>query len=577
MSTKTTFKRIALVAAASLGLGILSVVPTQAAYTNGPTVTVVDGTATNGLSDTTVAGTIGISWTSDAADTVVVKVVQTAGPVANGARLGFSDTTGAFVSPVIYSLAQGAGYAQSTGLPDSTDSVVASTGDSVTAVAGKNAIKYFFYLDSATLGASTANLGTYSYDVQVYAYYNIANGQPAGLSVKTATINIVAGRRTDQSLTASAGTSTAYIASTAALAAAATSDSVLNVLSTASSTPRGYIYVNLLNASGGAAAESVTATTTLGTIGDGTTQGRSVTLKYTSALTLQVQSDGTAGTATITVKSTTVTFANKTVVFYASAPTTLKASVINTAPGVGSTTAIAVDAKDANGNRYAGTLYTYSSNTAVISNNASTCSYVAARDRHECSVTGVAAGTATITVRDAATVATSTVASDAQSLTVTSNGPASIKLAWDKASYAPGEKATLLVSVLDSAGKAVPANTFANAFATGGITLSMAAGNASDTTTNVSITTSSLAAAALGTSTDPVKAYTIYMPSTGGTMTASATGGVSLPLAGQVSISASATVTDTGTQALAAVTALASQVSAFITKINAQITTLTDW
>ena len=59
-------------------------------------------------------------------------------------------------------------------------------------------------------------------------------------------------------------------------------------------------------------------------------------------------------------------------------------------------------------------------------------------------------------------------------------------------------------------------------------------------------------------------------------MTASATGGTSLPLAGQVAVSASATVADSGSQALAAVTALASQVSAFITKINAQITTLTD-
>ena len=55
-----------------------------------------------------------------------------------------------------------------------------------------------------------------------------------------------------------------------------------------------------------------------------------------------------------------------------------------------------------------------------------------------------------------------------------------------------------------------------------------------------------------------------------------ATGGASLPVAGQVAVSASTTVSDNAATALAAVTALASQVSAFITKINAQITTLTD-
>ena len=315
------------------------------------------------------------------------------------------------------------------------------------------------------------------------------------------------------------------------------------------------------------------------TIGYSTSIGRSVTLAYTSGGTyFDIFSDGTAGTATITVKSTSVTFPNKTVVFYAAAPTTLVAKVINSTPGIGSTTAVAVDAKDVNGNRFAGTLYSYSSVAGTMSNDGTTtCSYVAARDRHECSVTGVAAGTATITVRDAATVATSTVASNAVSLTVSASSPATVKLAFDKASYAPGEKATLLVQVLDSAGKVVPANTFGNLFATGGITSNYAAGNGSETTTAVSVTTLSLQAAdptlAL---TDPAKAYTIYMPTSGGTFKVTATGGTSLPLAGQVAVSASAEVTDSGTSALAAVTALASQVSAFITKINAQITTLTD-
>ena len=128
------------------------------------------------------------------------------------------------------------------------------------------------------------------------------------------------------------------------------------------------------------------------------------------------------------------------------------------------------------------------------------------------------------------------------------------------------------MSVLDSTGKSVPANTFTNLFATGGISLSTAAGNGSDTVTAVTVSSVSLASYALGTLTDPVKAYTIYMPSSGGTFKASATGGAALPTAGQVAVSATVTVTDSGAAALAAVTALATTVAS----LKTLITTLTN-
>ena len=157
-------------------------------------------------------------------------------------------------------------------------------------------------------------------------------------------------------------------------------------------------------------------------------------------------------------------------------------------------------------------------------------------------------------------------------MTVTSSAPAKVTLAFDKATYAPGEKATLLVSVLDSAGKSVKAQAFGDLFASGGITLSTAAGNGSETITATSVSTVSLASYALGSLTTPVKAYTLYMPNTGGTLKATATGGTSLALAGQVAVSASATVTDNAAAALAAVTALATTVAS----LKTLITTLTN-
>jgi len=568
MSTKTNFKRIALVAVAALGLGVLSSVPAKAVFSSVPTITVANGTATYGAADSSTAATAGIVWSTTAgSETLVVTVSQIAGPQAVTGRMTFVDTAGAFTTT-------SAAYNNST-VPytNSTQhALIGSTTMTATSGNGYNALNLLVQMDSTTVRTNYS--GTYTYRVTATAKSATSFEND---KIATADVSIVIAKPSAEATTASAGTSTAYISTTAANSSA-TTDAIPNVLATASTTARAYIYVNLKNAAGAAAAESLTVTTSVGTVGTSSASvGKSIVLAYNGAMDVGVYSDGNAGTATITIKSASVTFANKTVVFYAAAPSTLVASAINTSPGVGSTTAIAVDAKDASGNRWAGTLYTYSSDAAVFSQTGTTatsssCSYVAARDRHECSVTGVAAGTATITVRDATTAALATKSSNAVSLTVTDASPAKVVLAWDKATYAPGEKATLVVSVVGSDGKSVSARTFSNLFATGGISLSTAAGNGSDTTTAVAVTTTSLAALALSTNTSPVAAYTIYMPASGGTVKASATGGTSLPLAGQVAVSATATVTDSGAAALAAVNALATTVAS----LKTLITTLTN-
>jgi hypothetical protein len=61
MSTKTNFKRIALVAVAALGLGVLSSVPAKAV--GNLAVTVTNGTFVAGLADSTNAATIAVSAT----------------------------------------------------------------------------------------------------------------------------------------------------------------------------------------------------------------------------------------------------------------------------------------------------------------------------------------------------------------------------------------------------------------------------------------------------------------------------------------------------------------------------------
>ena len=72
MSTKTTFKRIALVAVAALGIGMLSVAPSANAVVLGELLTIDAAADTVTQGDTTTA-VITSNWTSTAVyDSVVV-------------------------------------------------------------------------------------------------------------------------------------------------------------------------------------------------------------------------------------------------------------------------------------------------------------------------------------------------------------------------------------------------------------------------------------------------------------------------------------------------------------------------
>ena len=558
MSTKTNFKRIALVAVAALGLGVLSSVPSSAVINSGPTLTTAVGTATKAKSDSTTAGSVTLKYlATTTADTVTLTASPKSFPGTTAPRLNmhFGDTATSVGAQVMPNSITTAGESVS---------VTATTGITVVtnSSAGWVGLKMLAQLDTT----QARSAGTYIFTISAtpYSNGNLGTAVTADLTITVAVLD-------SESTVASAGTSVGYVNTTAAVA---TTDVAPSVLATASTTARAFIYVDLKNASGAAASESITITTTVGTIGTSGVSGsigKQVTLAYTGGANYYgIFSDGTAGTAVITVKSTSVTFANKTVVFYAAAPTSITLTTLNTSPGVGTTTVFTAVAKDANGAVWGGALSVYSDTLATISDTGTACtSLVSTKGYHVCTVTGVVAGTAKVTVRDSSLA----IVSSALSLTVSAAIAATVKLSWDKASYAPGEKAYLFVDVLGSDGKAVPSSTYANLFASGGISLSSSAGNGSDTlTSTVIFTNNTMASLGLGTGTDPRAVYTVYMPSSGATIKATATGGTSLPLAGQVAVSASATVTDSGAAALAAVTALATTVAS----LKTLITTLTN-
>jgi hypothetical protein len=591
MSTTTNFKRIALVAVAALGLGVLSSVPSNAAVSSG-TVTATNGTDSTrtAYTESTTVGTqatINVRGFADQnADSFTVTLSAGLTKPADSGEVAFvmnyKDTVGATTNVVVTEGSNLNTFVR----PELSDTTSAGTAlvvtkgsmsynDSVTAA---NA-----YL-GATFGININNLETTDVTAGTYTGSVVVKFYDQGALVNTKTVvrdfSIVVSALATATLVADAGKSTAVLAQgTTATNNSAYADSATVSAAATAGTSGAVIRVWLKNYAGNNAQESLTVTTDKGSLksilgGSVNVVGKSYTAVYDSTdlgrgyKDFEVVGDGTAGKATITIKSTSTSF-TKSVTFYASSVATIdKPTLLTTviATGAGSNNFL-VKAYDSEKNQAgsAVTLYAYSSDTGVVSNNGTSCTFVSSVGGHLCSVTGVIAGTATITVRDASTVALSkaaSVASDA--IRVSTNSAATVKLSFDKASYAPGEKATITVQLLDSAGISVPANTFGNTFATGGISSTLAFGNGSDTLTDVSVATTTDATVSRVT---PGKTYTVYMPAAGGTITISATGGTSLPAAGQVKVSATASVTDSGAAALAAVTALATTVASLRTLI----------
>jgi hypothetical protein len=311
-----------------------------------------------------------------------------------------------------------------------------------------------------------------------------------------------------------------------------------------------------------------------------TATGRSLTVNPLTDY-IAVFPDGNSGTGTITFTGTTsgVALGTKTVTFSGTvvekfaAPTiaATDSKVIEATAGTYKTTTVNVLAQDITGNLVSGLtpgttgtvdFYAFSSDTAVAT--VAYASTMSATTGYAFTVTGVAAGEATISFGNAATLAASTIKSTGVVVRVGTAIANSVTVTTDKATYAPGEKMTVTVTILDAAGKAlVGRNTYANIFSSTGIVPSM---TLSGTNTLPTATVADYS------NTTNTVAYTVYAPVTGGPLTFTYTGGTALATANQVAKTLTVSVTDSGAAALAAVTALATTVAS----LKTLITTLTN-
>jgi hypothetical protein len=498
MSTKTTFKRIAFVAVAALTLGSFSAVSASAHQADTLTVSASTSTTTVGTAVSVVlnqsfiatadtdAMTVTASVTSSPATSVALPVLTAAG--GTNVNAGTVATTTLVTTTTAV---DGTPAAYSTGF---------TTATLTPAVAGTYVIKF---TPAATVGGGILQSAALTWTVTVSAV----------------------GAATNVGETTTA---------TADVAVSAT-----RVIDTAvDPAQKGSIVVTSKNAAGVDVTSATILTATIsgpGTLGIGTAAnvasilptGRGIT-GTAGQNTIGVFSDGTSGVATITISAGTTVLATETVTFYgsvASVVATVVNSVIpasNTGASVGAVTAVAYDAAGVvvgDGN-----LYATSSTSTIISNSYTVGAITSGKASF--TLVGVAVGTATITVgTGSSATATTNVAAAPVSVRVGSTTPASVSVTWDKTSYVPGEVAKVSVTVLDSTGLALPNGTYANIFATGGLTPTYALGSASATISGVDV----VAATSTGTAS-----YTVFVPDYATSLQLKYTGGTGLPTAAQI-------------------------------------------
>ena len=564
MSKTTFFKRIALTAIAGLGFGMLSVAPSQA-VAGVPTVTVSAGSAsvTQGANnDTKTAAYVTVEGLLGATtDSYTVTVIRKSGPTATGDSLfkfGVYDTVtyastrisdGISATAVSQAIAPATGFGVKSPTSDS-DTVAAATGYTVFTGAGLTGwvgAKFYLTLDSTT---ATRTAGTYVFSAIVTPFTGATAGTPVTSADITFTINDTAANIAAVSGTVDPALTTAFLGT----ATGPTADAAnITRVSTSSNTTRAFLAVNTFTADGDSTPESITVTITgAGIVGTTATGvfGKSITVAGDGTTEFLIRSDGTAGTSSIVVSTPTKTFPAKTMRFYALAASTVEVSVNTPVIGLTATDdVVRATFKDAGGNIWAGTAYIYAATAAdaLIAGSLATpaaCTWDATDDRHECPLTGKTAGTANFKVIDAATVALATTTSAAAAVRVSTGTATTVELSFDKATYAPGEKAQLRVLVKDAAGLQLPATTITSGFATVLSPSKSFGANSASLSSSTTITISGITSAVADLNAGH-QTYVVYMPNQAGAVTVSGVGGTGLAAAGRVAVSATATVVDT--------------------------------
>jgi hypothetical protein len=474
MSTRTKFKRIALALVAVVGFGVLGNAPASNAAVFAETITIDAATDTAFLNDTATAVLTHLwssSQTAANTDSTTIKSTCTAPSGGTCPSVYFSQTatSDTFGVQVI-----GDYPTYISGLWTDTAS---ATSSSVRSTVNVKAVNF-------------GTAGTYN-----FTFYTLGAGGTA-LSDKSVSWTVTVGTRDLTTASARKYVSTDnYTAEQGRTRFHSSTDSAIVVDKGTAATPVavGVAYFAVFNAAGESATANAAGganrststrledTLTVTVSGPGLVTGisatkaksatvnayNSSTLRQTNANgsteSITIWSDGTAGTGTITVSKGSITLSTITVVFTgdpASAAIALSDTIVSMTAG----TTVVGTVKDSGGNvMKAGTVYIFSSDTKVAGTNLSTNVFPTVATAYTIPSTGVLAytlttrdtGTATITLRDSWTVAASTWTSNEVVVDVRGSTIVKLTVAFDKATYSPGERAVITYTATDAANKAV--------------------------------------------------------------------------------------------------------------------------
>jgi uncharacterized protein YaaQ len=479
MSTKTTFKRIALVAVAALGFGTMSVAPTTAAVNAASlyftTQASIDANAYADFSSTssnillTGSAVIGLqhsfvaSAASDAA-TVEVKLTQNVSVYPNTNAALPVQTLGARAAN------NTAANNANTTTAISADGMTMTTTATAAGLALGSLISTFTptvagtYIVTFTAKSGGAVDEVFTWTVNAYAtqvLLDAANGVDNAISAAKTTSFLNAGETT--TVTGAADT---VVAASMVLSASAQRATIIV-------TPKNAADVAITNVTFPITA-TITGPGTLGidaaaSVASIASVGRAIT-GTTGHYAIGVFSDGTAGVATITISTGTTVLATETVTFYGDAakitPTVVN-SVLKIGANTGAITAVVTDAAGVAVPNV--TVYAVSATAAAVSNSYTSCGASSATGAVTCDLAGVAAGTSEITLTlNSSATGTSTVSAVAGTMRVSDGVPTKVAYTFDKESYAPGQAATITATVSNAEG-VMPAGSY-TVLATGGVT-----------------------------------------------------------------------------------------------------------
>jgi hypothetical protein len=287
MSTKTTFKRIALVTVAALGFGFMSVAPSSAANT-AIQCTTADGTIADSAACNGVAGAFNYVTLTGA--TAIDSVITSSAKLTLGTL---------------------------------TNSTLAADGLSITT--------------GTATGAGTFRVATTAVGTVTVQYWTRTGGFLSAAAVETVTITVAAAKVGG---VATAAASTSYIvkgdSNSTIAAGSATADATITAAATYATAPVATIKMIVKDGLTGAVNDSITATIAStsgagsisnGAVGSGTGSNSGLIQALNNAAdtsgvhNFYVYANGIPGVATITLKAGTTTISTETVTFVGPAAT----------------------------------------------------------------------------------------------------------------------------------------------------------------------------------------------------------------------------------------------------------------